>query len=212
MGSEEFECTAGSIPSKTQCILTYGGSERDIIINYALVAINLFICIKALVIHNNSVLDKFYRHATWALAFVVLFQIVLCLILGCSGISIIWCSMAGWIMSQRRQMIRSGVDEDNNGDSLSQENRTAASSITHEKLSKMGQWAILLDLGAIVYYLVVSEFIATVAHGCALVMGACLSELANKHSGVTTRTTTETSTSGTNEEPLLDDSNNNQES
>src|SRR5210317_1743099 len=37
MGSEEFECTAGSIPSRTQCILTYGGSERDILINYALV-------------------------------------------------------------------------------------------------------------------------------------------------------------------------------
>lgn len=209
MGSEEFECTAGSIASKTQCILTYGGSKRDIVLNYALVAINLYICIKALVIHSNSVLDKFYGNATLALGFVIAFQIILCLILGCSGISIIWCSMAGWIMSQKRQIIRSGVDDDddddNDNDRLSQqENRTAASSISYEKLAQRAQWVILLDLAAIIYYLVVSEMITTVAHGCALVMGACLSKLVNKHSGVTSSRATNDSTTGTNEEPLLD--------
>lgn len=203
MGSEEFECV-GSIPSKTQCILTYGGSERDMLINYTLVAINLFLCVKASVIHNNTnvVLEKYYRHATRALVFVVAFQIGLCLILGCSGISIIWCSMAGWIMSQKRQMIRSEVDED--GD-IDQPVAADSSNTTHEKLAKMAQWVILLDLGSIVYYLVVSEVITTVAHGCALVMGACLSQLVNKHIGVTsTISTTHETATGTNEEPLLE--------
>ncbi|CAJ1956951.1 unnamed protein product [Cylindrotheca closterium] len=195
-------------------------------INYALVAMNLLVCIKVLVIHNhnnsniNSVLDKFYRHATRAFAFVVAFQIVLCLILGCSGISIVWCSMAGWIMSQKRQMILSldenDEDDDENDDEHHHHHRhdsTAGSSgMTHEKLAKMAQWAILLDLGALVYYSVVSEIITTIAHGCALVMGACLSQLVNKHSGVitTTRTITNGSsetTHGTNEEPLLETTN-----
>ncbi|KAL3929430.1 MAG: hypothetical protein SGBAC_012214 [Bacillariaceae sp.] len=203
MGSEEFEC-AGSIPSKTQCILTYGGSERDMLINYTLVAINLFLCVKASVIHNSSslVLEKYYRYATRALAFVVAFQITLCLILGCSGISIIWCSMAGWIMSQKRQMIRSEVEEEGEND---QTVAADSSIITHEKLARMAQWVILLDLGAIVYYLVFSEIITTVAHGCALVMGACVSQLVNKHIGVTgTRSTTTETATGTNEEPLLE--------
>lgn len=118
-------------------------------------------------------------------------------------------------MSQRRQMIRlegdedDGSDNDDDDDRRSQENRTAASSISHEKLAKKAQRVILLDLGAIVYYLVVCEFITTVAHGCAVVMGACLSQLANKHSDVTRASagaSTET-TIGTSEEPLLETTN-----
>ena len=108
-------------------------------------------------------------------------------------------------MSQRRQMVRHlgvGGVESNTGNQPSHQPPIAASSMSHEKLAKMARSLVLLDLAAVVYYAVVAEPITTVAHCCALVMGACLSQLVNRQSGVAWGTTDTASESPS--EPLLE--------
>ena len=74
--------------SRTECILTYGGhSPVDLWLNYGLLSINLLVC--GLWLWNRRG-DEFHRFAPafGSLVFAVAFQIVLCLQVGCSGISI----------------------------------------------------------------------------------------------------------------------------
>ena len=74
--------------SRTECILTYGGhSPVDLWLNYGLLSINLLVC--GLWLWNRQG-DEFHRFAPafGSLVFAVAFQIVLCLQVGCSGISI----------------------------------------------------------------------------------------------------------------------------
>lgn len=166
---DEFECGfGGSLSSRLACILSYGGSLSDIIINYTLVVLNVLYCSMAL----QASLYKYSRgprasemevirqrrrivFADGALAFVVLFQIVLCLALSCSGVSIIWCAMCGWIMCDRLRRV--GGFEHNE--------------IT---VNRAGQSVILMDFVVIGYYGVMFPLITTIAHCCALSLGAVL--------------------------------------
>ena len=107
------ECpNGGSIWERTGCILGYAGSGKDIAINYVVLSINLFYC-AAVVLQKSKCQrgsdksKKIQQFALASLAFVTVFQILLCLALGCAGISIIWCAMGGWIMSERRRTIES---------------------------------------------------------------------------------------------------------
>jgi hypothetical protein len=187
--SDVGECTCGSFASRLGCILSYDGSTQDIVINYCLVALNLACCVAVVLNRHGS--DRHRRddgrrlvlayHAAASLTFVVVFQIALCFAVGCSGVSIIWCAMCGWIMSERRQrgMSRSSdgignVRDDNQGD------ETASATTRMEKI-ELG--AVLVDVLAIVYYAVTFPIISTVAHICALVLGAGLSLLSIKVSG-----------------------------
>jgi hypothetical protein len=166
MGSEEFECTDGTVAGRITCILTYGGGGVDVAINYFLLLVNLIYCASALVTASL----EFQRCALGAFIFVVSFQVVLCLILGCSGISIIWCAMAGWIMSQRRFETK----EANDGVPAS------TSSTRDNLLSRMARLVILMDFFAMTYYWIIAEAITTVAHICALALGSALWVLASR--------------------------------
>eukprot|EP00525_Craspedostauros_australis_P009420 CAMPEP_0198130624 /NCGR_PEP_ID=MMETSP1442-20131203/54385_1 /TAXON_ID= /ORGANISM="Craspedostauros australis, Strain CCMP3328" /LENGTH=265 /DNA_ID=CAMNT_0043791289 /DNA_START=217 /DNA_END=1014 /DNA_ORIENTATION=- len=202
--ASDVECAAGTILQKIGCILSYGGSRRDIIINYLLLAFNLYFCIKMVRLQisaSSSSLSSssmavqpstFLKSTTAAFAFVIIFQVSLCLIVQCSGISIIWCAMAGWMMSQRRQISESiqmdvtqdgvgtqdGMDTQNSTDCNSDNNDTET---TRRALSKI-PLAITTNFAAIVYYAVVAAPITTVAHICALVLGAVLSKMALRRS------------------------------
>ena len=72
------------------CILTYDGSSTDIIINYTMLAINLLIT--AFVNRHQGVLWWVNVLLT---AFLFAFQIVLCLVIGCMGISVVWSAQFG---------------------------------------------------------------------------------------------------------------------
>ena len=78
--------------------------------------------------------------------FVTVFQISLCWAVGCSGISIIWCACAGWALQRDGWHI------------------TTSSTPT----------VIAVDTLAIFYYAITAEPITTLAHGCAIALGALL--------------------------------------
>lgn len=92
---------------------------------------------------------------------VIIFQLSLCLLVHCSGVSIIWCAMGGWIISERKRLRKQSRDVE-----LS---RARDASIKFEYV------VMLADVGAIIYYGVVADAISTVAHVCALILGAALS-------------------------------------
>lgn len=93
------------------------------------------------------------RAALLSLAFAMVFQVGLCLVLHCSGISIVWCAGAGWMLYGKQQ-------------------NPAPMSGTH---SQWQFWLPLaLDSAGIMFYAVTAELITTIAHGCAFVMGAIM--------------------------------------
>lgn len=150
------ECSNSSLWRRTGCILSYGGSEIDIVLNYVLLLVNVASCGLTLAWEGG----RGYRVALHSLLFVMVFQIALCLALGCSGISIVWCACAGWIMAERRRL------EDRSEGNPSAERL---------KILYVERAIIFLDVGAILYYAVVTAPITTVAHFCAMVLGAMLS-------------------------------------
>jgi cell division protein ZapA (FtsZ GTPase activity inhibitor) len=163
---------AGTLGSRLACILSYGGSLSDILINYTLVVINVLYCHVAL----RTSLDKYNRgpcaveltrqrnrmaFARLALMFVVMFQVVLCLAVGCSGVSIIWCAMCGWSIYDRLRRV-DGFQG-------------------HEMfVHRMGQIVIVLDILAIGYYGITSPMITTIAHSLALILGAILAFISTR--------------------------------
>ena len=102
-----------------------------------------------------------------SLFFVVFFQIILCLILGCNGISIVWCAMMGWETSTTHQITR-------------ERNHTegAYPSETAVRIIDLGRTVIILDVLAIFYYTITAEAITTIAHICAVILGVFLEQLA----------------------------------
>jgi len=73
-----------------------------------------------------------------------------------------WCAMGGWVISERKRLKETSDQE------LS---RWRATSINMETL------VVLLDVGVIMYYAIEAEVITTVAHICAVILGATLSLL-----------------------------------
>lgn len=147
--------------AQVECILTYGGNQTDIAINYAVLVINMTAC--AFILGQESRENQ--RRALLSFLFVVSFQVGLCLMLGCAGISIIWCACAGWMIQRARNIPREQSDAMNEETSRSCEPQlqTVCPQIT-----------LVLDAAAILYYLLTTEFITTVAHICAILMGMLL--------------------------------------
>lgn len=131
------------------CILTYDGSTTDIIINYTMLAINLLIT--AFVNRHQGVLWWVNVLLT---AFLFAFQIVLCLVIGCMGISVVWSAQFGYY----------GV--------LAAFGKRP---ITEQKeLLCAVLFGVVATLLTWLYYLVTAEAITTVAHLCAALMGALI--------------------------------------
>lgn len=155
------ECMNGTVGGRLGCILSYDGSKPDIIINYLLLLINLIWCVVAFRFHSQQEPErasKLRLFAIFSLVGVVAFQIGICWILGCMGISLIWCATAGWMASERQRL-----------------KEREELNVTTLRWSQVELFVIVLDTGAIVYYAFVSEAITTVAHICALILGAMLS-------------------------------------
>ena len=99
------------------------------------------------------------RAALLCLGFAMAFQIGLCLVLHCSGISIVWCAGMGWMLYGSRQ------------------HPTPISG----SRSNLQLWLPLaLDFAGIMFYAITAEPITTIAHGCAFVMGATLYWIASR--------------------------------
>lgn len=137
---------------RIRCILTYGGSIEDIWINYLLLAVNFVWCLLVAKVldrrRERRERQQIRRFRLASLVKVVVFQIILCLRLGCQGISIVWCAMAGWALRNE---------------------------YCYEISYQL--WAWLINGVCVSYYAVVLPPITTVAHFCALGLGYLLSYL-----------------------------------
>jgi hypothetical protein len=168
------ECTNGTLLIRTGCILTYQGSQKDIILNYALLVANVVVCSITTASNAHYGTSRGLERklvASGALVFVAAYQINLCLLVGCSGISIIWSACAGWIFSEGRRracMLRDSESSATEASLSSPWNR-------HVTLLVWERVMLAADVLVIIYYACVTEAITTVAHLCAIMMGFLLS-------------------------------------
>jgi nitrate reductase NapE component len=200
------------LPDQIVCILTYDGDGVDVIINYVLLIANLVVCVAQLksgVLHHDDTPRDHPRQsrgrvvkAVATLVFVVAFQLLLCLCVGCVGISIIWCAMMGWIACEKgigmhrhpqQALLRQSETDPivHNGEPASASAAAADATSTgrhadHQSesachLSRLSSFAFLdfvvfgalvVDLVGIVYYAMVTPAITTVAHICAFALGS----------------------------------------
>lgn len=126
---------------------------QEVVINWFNTLLNYFL----IIINIAAVLHEQQHHAISntasciSLAFVVAFQLCLCLFIAdCVGVSIIWCSAFGWLYMCMQKTSQSTV----------------------------ARAVAFLDCGAIVFYAVVSDVIGTIAHGLAVVLGILLWKVA----------------------------------
>ena len=139
-------------PSIVQ-ILTYDYCDEHIAINYSLI----LLLQAAVLLHGiPTKIVAFSTFYLWA------FQVILCLIVGCVGVSVVWSAQLGILMHRRHHL--------------------AAKSSPHQELPpwswKLFSLSLVVGSTTWVYYAVIWEPITTLAHVCALVMGILLGAFA----------------------------------
>ena len=141
------------------------------LLNYALIIANAAAIVLSIPgQHNPAIPTRFATHI--CLAFVIAFQLSLCLfIVDCVGVSIIWCSMFGWLLMCMRI-----------SPSSSARIQSITTTATPAK-STVARTVVFLDCGAIVFYAVLLEIISTIAHCLAVVMGVVLWKAASWSKG-----------------------------
>ena len=170
------ECpTDAALLNRTTCIVTYGGDRTNIWINYVTLLVVLLVSVvraRNVLHHRNRRMSQqqgggnnaWLGASVAALLGVIAFQIVLCWNLGCAGISIVWCAVAGWIVNERRRC-------------QPEERDVAAANDNRSRLDVVEDFTLTAVLAVLVYYALTMEPITTVAHACALILGALLSRL-----------------------------------
>ncbi len=155
-----------ALNSKDDGSSTCGSQEVTIdwfntLLNYALIIANAAAIVLSMPgQHSAAIPERFAAHICLALA--IAFQLTLCLfIVDCVGVSIIWCSMFGWLLMCMRI-------------SPSSSRIQSITTITTPTKSTVARTVVFLDCGAIVFYAVILEIISTIAHCLAVVMGVVL--------------------------------------
>ena len=119
------------------CVLTYGNRagdpKLDIVINYT-----LLFATAALFIFGGPP-----KRRAAMLSFFAAFQLGLCYVIGCAGVSIIWCACAG------------------------------GGALDHHSGRRLVAFRVVsvAVVSALIYYAMVAEAITDIAHVCALTMG-----------------------------------------
>jgi len=140
------DCTSdGGVGKQTACILSYGGNFRDTTINYTLICLTLAACIHALNSEPPSFLLRRKATALTVLEICLwIFQLALCLVVGCSGVSIVWNAHIGYLLGLLRQAGRE---------------------------TRVLVLTVLLGLLVDGYYLLTADELTTTAHVCAACLG-----------------------------------------
>jgi hypothetical protein len=160
-------------------ILTYDGCTVDVIINYTLIAFALL----AIVSHDcvySSPMGLSTRGCavdlqSWRWLPVTLFlwsfQISLCLFVGCLGVSVVWSAQVGYICIRRH--LNSCVHPSPT---------IGASRICRPAAFCTLVFAVtaVLAVAAWIYYAAVDVLLTSVAHLCAVVLGAILGYICNR--------------------------------
>jgi hypothetical protein len=151
------ECDRGNIIARTGCIFAYDGDTRDIAINYAVLGIDMIMSYVVFLAWPDQ--RKKRTPAALSLLFVIVLQLVICWWVACSGISVVWCAVCGWMLHEKRQPPPFELEG----------LRKWAASTVHVLI-------IPLNIAVIVYYALVANILTTVAHFCAMVLGVLLSK------------------------------------
>jgi len=155
---------------RTVCILTYGGGTKDCWINYA----SLFLTLTVAALRSKDtcaeIREQTRKHLWTVIGTVMLFSVCtfqwsLCLVLGCSGISIIWCAVVGWIINERKYHLRGG------------DVRQPVETQDRKALDIYEDVTLTMVLIVLIYYAITASPITSVAHFCALMLGTLLSRL-----------------------------------
>lgn len=176
MGGEE-ECTPGASWTTLKCILTYDGSALDIGLNYSLLAISIGAGIYLLLSSTNS-RRTVLAAAIWqgiALIALFAFQLGLCMLVGCAGVSIIWNAIDGFMGQQL--MSNTDYSERKKAKQLIEPPERARNPL----ILCVREPAIVAVIGSIlvgfivdVYYACTLPAITTVAHISAIVLGIAI--------------------------------------
>ena len=133
-------------------VVTYDGWLSAIPLNYFLLVINLISCILVTTTshtNNNSIRDTNNCYCSvfrlgWrstALLCTIVFQIGLCVVEGCVGISIVWCALAGWLWQEYTQAHSSSSSSSSNSIATEQENGHTASLVhNHQNSNVVGDF------------------------------------------------------------------------
>jgi hypothetical protein len=148
-----------SYTSQIQDILVYDGSETDVVLNYTAVAITLTPIL--LILFELPGSFRLWR-LIWIplLIFLFVFQIALCIIVGCFGVSIVWSALCGFSVYLYYLIL-------NSADVVIGKTRLL---LIRFSLSS----SVLLSTGLWIYYAATSDVITTVAHLCAIMLGVAL--------------------------------------
>ena len=180
------------------CIVTYGGSTLDMAINYTLLTLNVSTLVYwwlwvAVPQQQQTLSSSHYQHEVAipmaSLVFTMAFQIGLCLILACSGISIVWCACVGWYLHKSRMVSRDSTQHDPHPPATATTTTTTtplvrgpnnrnhpSTSTTTTTTIRTLEWGLgVLNAVGVLYYAWTAEPITTVAHGCAVLLGMVLS-------------------------------------
>ena len=142
------------------CILTYAGNADDTLLHWSI----LLLCCCCAALELRSPTPPHASHAAarasaaWqacALAAVGAYQVGPCMVLGCAGVSIIWNAVAAFVVRQRLRY------------------RPACRCVGSPRDTFISCVAVA-TLCADAYYATTAEALTTVAHGCALALGAAI--------------------------------------
>lgn len=159
------------------CILFYkndssSSSSIDMYVNFSTLACNIavaFFMIHCLPVANVTLQNKRMSCFLMTLLFLVMFQIALCLAVQCVGISIVWCSLAGWISRELMCFLKG--------------NNTSVIHRSPQWMIPTTTLLLIWDAVIILYYAHVAEPITTMAHLSALVLGFLLSMVSDNCTG-----------------------------
>jgi len=115
---------------------------------------------------------------------VTIFQISLCLVACCVGVSIIWCAILGWMLMLESSTLNSSKQYRNVSQTTESYQQTRNEGFYQEfqinhktrdySAYKVVKFVIGADCIGVLYYALIAEAITTVSHVCAVVLGIVL--------------------------------------
>ena len=115
---------------------------------------------------------------------VTIFQISLCFVVCCVGVSIIWCAILGWTFMLKSSTLNSSKQYRNVSQTLESCQQTRNKDLYQEfQINQEGsdysadqvvKFVIGADCMVVLYYALIAEAITTIAHVCAIILGIVL--------------------------------------
>lgn len=153
-------------------ILDYQGNETDTLINWTMLVISIVPFFLQTSLHLGTLKRVDSNYWPFHLVFYFIFQIVLCLLLECVGISIVWNAMMGLLITyfQLTNLFKHKK--------VINWFRSKAPTYRIYLIACILSW--VMGFGVDIYYLIIETFITTLAHFLAIILGLVTGYLSKK--------------------------------